>query len=121
MRRTAGIVILLSASTLATVAAQHAGHQTAPPTPAAAQECAQAQIVVEGLLAQMATRLETARQSNSAAEMRAAIDGLQGSVRDLRAQLAPCAALTPADPHDGHLGHGVAPGTTTPGTKKPPA
>jgi hypothetical protein len=100
---------------------QHpASHGAVTPATADAQDCAQAQLVVDGLLAQMAARLETARLSNSPSDMRAAIDRLQDTVRDLRAQLAPCAALTPADPHDGHLGHG-APSTATPaGPKKPP-
>ena len=108
----------------ASVAGAQHQHET-PPTQATAsdkRDCAQAQIVVDGLLEQMAARLEAARQANNPSDMRAAIDGLQETVRDLRAQLTPCAALKPADPHDGHLGHGTAPGLTTPaGTKKPPS
>ena len=41
-------------------------------------------------------RLETARQANSPAQMRAAIDDLQGALRDVRVQLAPCAAMATA-------------------------
>ena len=41
-------------------------------------------------------RLETARQANSPAQMRAAIDDLQGALRDVRVQLAPCAAMSTA-------------------------
>jgi hypothetical protein len=90
--------------------AQHQ-HPAPPPSTADAQDCAQAQVVVNGLLDRMAARLEAARLSNSPGDMRAAIDGLQASVRDLRAQLAPCAALVPADPH---AGHGAPPKTTRP-------
>jgi hypothetical protein len=119
-------VILGCVASAAVAVTQPAGQGASSPAQVDAQACAQAQMVVDGLLNQMATRLEAARLSNSAADMRAAIDGLQGSVRDLRAQLAPCAALITADPHEGHLGHGTAPasGTATPspatGTKKPP-
>jgi hypothetical protein len=118
-------MILVLVSSVAFAATQPAGHGAASPAQADPQACAQAQIIVDGLLDQMAARLDSARLSNSAADMRAAIDGLQGSVRDLRTQLAPCAALAPADPHDGHLGHGVLPGGGAPpspgGTKKPPS
>ena len=110
MRRTLLGTTLLTLTV--SVGAQHQ-HPAAPPA-ADAQDCAQAQIVVDALLQQMAARLEAARVSNSPADMRAAIDGLQTSVRDLRAQLAPCAALVPADPHDGHVGHRTPPTTTKP-------
>lgn len=126
MTRTVWSLILVVGSSVAVVSTQHADHGGVSPAQTDPQACAQAQVVVEGLLEQMAARLEAARLSNSAADMRAAIDRLQGSVRDLRVQLAPCAALTPADPHDGHLGHVTAPasGSATPspatGAKKPP-
>ena len=111
MRRTLLGTLLLTLTV--SVGAQHQ-HPAAPPAAADGQDCAQAQIVVDALLQQMAARLEAARVSNSPADMRAAIDGLQTSVRDLRAQLAPCAALVPADPHDGHAGHGTPPKPTKP-------
>ena len=108
------ILLGLTLSALAlSIGAQHQ-HPAAPPMAADAQDCAQAQVVVNGLLEEMDVRLERARQSNSPADMRAAIDALQASVRDLRRQLAPCAALVPADPHDGHLGHGTPPKPTNP-------
>jgi hypothetical protein len=97
------------------IGAQHQ-HPAAPPTATDAQDCAQAQLVVTGLLDQMTGRLEAARLSNSPAEMRAAIEAMQASIRDLRTQLAPCTALVPADPHDGHAGHGTSPKVTKPPT-----
>lgn len=76
-----------------------------PPTTAAAEitQCAQAQMVVDQLLAAAMLRLDSARQSNAAADLRAAVDNLQNTLRDVRAQLAPCAgAQATADPHAGH-------------------
>lgn len=68
-----------------------------------ARQCAQAQPVVSQLVTAAMARLEAARQQNSPAQMRAAVDDLQGTLRDLRAQLAPCAGLQGgADPHAGH-------------------
>lgn len=77
----------------------------AAPTTAAAEvtQCAQAQMVVDQLLGAANARTEAARQMNSAAAMRAAVDALLATVRDVRAQLAPCALLQPADPHAGHV------------------
>ena len=51
-------------------------------------------------------RLEAARLANSPAAMRAAIDDLQLALRQLRTDIAPCAALqlpAAADPHAGHV------------------
>lgn len=101
-----GTIVFALTASAAGAEHQHAAPPAAAPT-ADAQECAQAQIVVDGVLERMAVRLETSRLSNTAADMRAVNDALQGSVRDLRAQLAPCAALRPADPHAGHLGRGA--------------
>lgn len=101
-----------------------------PPTTASAEvmQCAQAQMVVDRLLAVANGKLETARQSNSATEMRAAVDELQATLRDVRAQLAPCAKVQPApDPHSGHTMSGAAAPTAPmapemkPGATVPPA
>ena len=64
--------------------------QASPPTTAAAEvtACAHAQMVVDRLLEAADSRIEAARQLNSAAEMRATVDALQGTLRDVRAQLA---------------------------------
>jgi YHS domain-containing protein len=97
-----------------------------PPTTASAEvmQCAQAQMIVDQLLDAADARIELARQSNSPADMRAAVDALQATMRDVRAQLAPCANVQP--PPDPHLGHVTTPATpmpTAPGsaTPKPPA
>jgi len=88
-------------------AAQHEGHAAGAATagPEVAL-CAKAQPVVNQLLASAMARIEAARQTNGPAQMRAAIDDLQGVLRDVRAQLEPCAKLaddeSTADPHAGH-------------------
>jgi ketosteroid isomerase-like protein len=80
-----------------------AGAQQVPGvTMPTAATCAQAQPIVDQLLAAAAARLEAARVSNNAADMRAAIDALQASLRDARTTLAPCAAVKAEDPHAGH-------------------
>jgi hypothetical protein len=89
-----------------TAAAQHEGHQPAGQQPSPQQNvaaCAQAQLTIQRALDAANARLETARQANDPAAMRAAVDDLQGMLRDVRAQLEPCAAMQPtADPHAGH-------------------
>jgi YHS domain-containing protein len=78
--------------------------------------CAQAQPAIESILKNASARLEAARLANSAVEMRAAIDHLQGAMRDLQLQLAPCSALqAAADPHAGH----ATPATTAPSLPAP--
>jgi hypothetical protein len=92
---------------------------TQPPATAAAEvtACAQAQIVVDGLLANAYSRLELARQSNNPTEMRAAIDAMQTTIRDVRAQLGACANVGAADPHAGHT---LAPPAKPAAKPKPP-
>ena len=100
-----------------------------PPTTASAElmHCAQAQMVVDRLLVAANSRLETARQSNSAPDMRAAADALQATLRDVRAQLAPCASLEPAGGHANHTmrdaAAAAAPAASAmkPGAAVPPA
>ena len=93
--------------------AQHEAHQAAAPQASAEEsQCTRVQPVVEKIITAGMTRLESARQSNSPAEMRAAVDQLEAAFRDIRAQLAPCsAAAAAADPHAGH---------TMPGMPQPP-
>jgi len=92
--------------------AQHDTQQAGAPQAAAEMaQCAQVQPVVEHIIAAAMARLESARQSNSAAEMRSAVDHLEGALRDIRTQLSPCAAAA-ADPQAGH---------TMPGMQQPPA
>jgi YHS domain-containing protein len=123
---------LLAALALHISAALAQAQQTpaTPPTTASAEvmQCAQAQMVVDRLLSVANGKLETARQFNSATEMRAAVDELQATLRDVRAQLAPCANVQPApDPHTGHpmpsAAAAAAPGAPVmkPGATAPPA
>jgi YHS domain-containing protein len=98
-----------------------------PPTTAAAEvtQCAQAQMVVDQLLAAAMQRLDSARQSNAAAELRAAVDSVQNTMRDARAQFAPCAtafAKARTDPHAGHnLPTAPSPAVQAPTMTKPSA
>src|SRR5438093_6844628 len=84
--------------------AQHEGQQSA--TPQASGEwaqCARVQSSIDNIIAAATTRLESARLSNNPADMRAAVDHLEGALRDIRAQLAPCSAPVAAtDPHASH-------------------
>jgi YHS domain-containing protein len=86
----------------------------------AVAECARAQPQVMGVIDAANLRLEAARQNNSPAAMRAAMDDLQSALGRLRAQLAVCAALQAAAPTDPNTRH-VMPTTqpappATPGT-----
>jgi YHS domain-containing protein len=83
-----------------------------PPTTAAADVtgCAQAQMVADSLLSNADARIESARQSNNAAEMRATVAALQTTIRDVRAQLAACANTGASDPQPRH----TVPGITNP-------
>ena len=85
-------------------AGQQSGNQAVGAGPGAATlaRCAQAQPEITITIDAAAARLEAARQTNSPAAMRAAIDDVQAALRDVRIRLAPCAALAPADPHAGH-------------------
>jgi len=87
-----------------------AGQQPASPMAGVAQaallQCAQAHAMAERTLDTASRRLEAARLANSPTAMRTALDDLQGALRQLRADIAPCAALRapePADPHAGHV------------------
>ena len=104
-----GVGLLLMAAVPARGGATGIAEQTpGPPTTAAAvvTQCAQAQMVVDQLLAAGMVRLDAARQSNSAPDLRAAVDSVQTTMRDARAQFAACSAAAqaqqPADPHAGH-------------------
>lgn len=86
-----------------------AGEQPAPQMTGVAQaaliQCAQAHSMAERTIDLADRRLEAARLANSPAAMRAAIDNLQAALRQLRADIAPCAGVqspAAADPHAGH-------------------
>jgi hypothetical protein len=73
-------------------AAQHTGH--APDaSPELVTACIEAQQRVVALADQAAARLETARQSNSPREMRAAVAELQAMLVEIRTEAAGCAPL----------------------------
>lgn len=99
--------MLLSAVLAASVSSGPA--QQPPPVAAPPPlSCAQAQPIVDRLLAAATARVEAARLTNTAAEMRVAVEALQSLVRDVRTTLAPCATLKVEDPHAGHLGQPAA-------------
>jgi YHS domain-containing protein len=71
-------------------------------------QCARVQPVIDNIIAAAMARVESARLSNNPAEMRTAVDHLEAALRDIRAQLAPCSAATPAtEPHPGHTMPGM--------------
>jgi ketosteroid isomerase-like protein len=104
--------VLAMALLVTALSAVDASAQSAATTPTATS-CAQAQAIVDRLLASAASRIEAARLTNAAAQMRAAVDALDSVIRDVRMQLAPCASLESEDPHSGH--------TATPKTPSPQA
>ncbi len=107
-------------------AAQHDAHQAAPSGGADMAQCAQVQPLIQNIVAAATARLESARQSNNPADMRAAIDSLESALRDIRTQLAPCAAAV-TDPHAGHTvpnmqpAAGDAPAASSPAATAPDA
>ena len=115
--RFCAVAVILAAPSIAR-AAQQAGHNMPgmaqqPAASAAAGECMQAQPRVTQTIDAANARLDVARQTNSPAAMRAALDDLQGALGSLRAQLAPCASAPAggapaADPHAGHAMQGGA-------------
>ena len=123
--RSIGIVVILSAVASAPLRGAGAGEQqSTPPTTAAAEvtTCAQAQMVADQLLAAAMLRVDAARQTNAAADLRAAVDSVQSTLRDVRAQLAPCATAMAEPPMD----HSKMPMGGSPSAKpmtpaKPPA
>lgn len=113
--RTAAVVAAMIVPTVGWAAQQ----QPTPHTPGTAQpvaqavvtECAQAHSMAERTIDMTGRRLEAARQANSPAAMRAAIDEMQAALRQLRTEIAPCARLqsvAPADPHAAHVMPGTA-------------
>lgn len=119
--RDIGVGVFLIVAAAAPARGAGLGQQrSSPPITAAAEvtTCAQAQMVVDELLVTAMTRLDAARQTNAAADLRFAVDSLQGTIRDARAQLASCAsAQATADPPMRH----VTPSTpaAAPNTPKP--
>jgi len=108
-----GLAIAVTLAVVPNVAmAQHEQHQPgAQPASAELMQCARIQPLIDNIVVAAMARLESARQSNSPADMRAAVDHLESALRDIRIQLEPCkAAAAAADPRAGQ---------TMPRTKQP--
>jgi hypothetical protein len=106
----------------AAVAQHEAHHESGQQAPAELLQCARVQPVVDNIIAGAMDRIESARLSNNPSEMRAAVDQLGASLRDIRARLAPCsAAVATTDPHTGHImpRHQPAAGAAAPATPMP--
>ena len=84
-------------------------------------QCAQAHAVVTPELEAARARLEMARQTNSAAAMRAAIDALDAVLRNVSLQLAPCGELSAVmtGPMAGHVMPGSSPTAAPPPAAEP--
>ena len=90
-------VVFVAALAPGVALAQH--EQTgAGPSPEMVQ-CGRVQPAVDKIITAAMTRVESARLSNNPAEMRAAVDQLEAALRDIRVQLAPCAAGEAAAGH----------------------
>lgn len=107
-----GIAVAFAAALTPGVAlAQHEAHQPASgPSPEMVQ-CGRVQPAIDKIITGAMTRVESARLSNTPAEMRAAVDQLEAALRDIRAQLAPCAADEAAA---GHTMPGMPPAPPAP-------
>ena len=80
-------------------------------------QCLRVQPVIDNIITAATAGAESARLSNSPSGLRAAVDHLEAALRDIRTQLAPCAAAAAStDPHAGHS----MPSTPSP-TGTPPA
>lgn len=102
----AAVIVVALVVPIAAWAQQQPGAQPAAAAQAAVTECAQAQSLAERTIDMTNRRIEAARQANSPAAMRAAIDDMQAALRQLRAEIAPCAGLqllAAADPQGGHV------------------
>ena len=133
--RTASIgfaVLVASLGATASAFAQHEGHDTSAAattgvSPQLVSQCVDSQQQSLGLVDAANARLESARQSNSPTEIRAAMADLQRVLLDVRTVLSRCTELQQAlatAPPPATPGHDVsnAPGTATaPGAAPPVA
>jgi hypothetical protein len=119
------LAIALGAALIPSLAwAQHEGHQPASTQASSAEltQCLRVQPVIENIITAATSRAEMARLSNSAMDMRAAVESLEAALRDIRAQSAPCSTAAAAtDPHAGHTMPSAAPATTGATTPEPAA
>ncbi|MGH9159049.1 MAG: YHS domain-containing protein [Vicinamibacteraceae bacterium] len=110
---------------------QHTQHQTPPPpagadTPVGAQAlsgCPDSARAALQALDALGAQLEQARQTNSPADMRNAVDSVQAALEGLRAQMGVCVTDEAKQSGGGmdHSGHGQKPAAATPqpGTSSP--
>ena len=100
-----GIIAMFAGITAAVAAQQPAAPAPAPDAAAQVTACSQVQPGITARIDGSLALLEEARQTNSAAAMRAVSDELRAVLLDVRAQLAPCSGMQPAtaDPHAGHV------------------
>jgi YHS domain-containing protein len=95
------VTVFAAALAPSRAAAQHEAHQATTSPSAEMARCAQSQPAVQNIITAATARLESARQSNTPADMRAAIENFETALRDIRTLLAPC-ATAPAAPHAEH-------------------
>ena len=123
--RAAAIVIAIAPPMVVRAAQQPPVHNLAgmgqPASQAAVAECAQAQPQALRTIEAANQRLEAARQSNSPAAMRTAVDDLQAALRQLRTEIAPCAGLQAASAAGMPAGHVMPGGQQMPNTAQAPA
>jgi YHS domain-containing protein len=98
MIRLATMAVCVMLAGVGTSSAQHTFHQvpaepTAAPTQQVIAACVQGQKDLAMIAARLKGRLEAARQTNSAPEMRAALDDLQAGLTDIQAALRACEPL----------------------------
>ena len=117
--RTIVVVAFLALGVPLPVGAQVKGQPPTADDEASLAQCAQVQPVVQKLIDAASMRLEQARQVNSASALRAAVDDVEGALRDLRVQLEPCAKTQVIDPHTGHA-MPTAPAAAKPSPAKQP-
>ena len=117
--RTIVLVVFVAVGVPLRVEAQVKGQQPIADDEASLAQCAQVQPVVHKLIDAASMRLEQARQVNSASALRAAVDDVEGALRDLRVQLEPCAKTQVIDPHTGHA-MPTAPAAAKSSPAKPP-
>jgi YHS domain-containing protein len=113
------LAIAVAASVIPSFAwAQHEKHQAGAEqalSPELAQ-CLRVQPVIANIITGAMSRAEAARLSNSPTDLRAAVDGLEAALRDIRAQSGPCSTAAAAtDPHADH----TMPTTQPPATASP--
>jgi YHS domain-containing protein len=85
-------------------------------------QCLRVQPAIQNVITAAMARAEAARLSNTPTDLRAALDHLEGALRDIRAQSEACAtAAASSDPHAGHTMTGMQSPSSTPAAQPPAA